>query len=84
MIAVFGLTPDRNSAADFQIHRASPWIADCSGTAGSRGTNADRVINSNAKFFNTGTVAGGTWRRNVNLARGDNVQAASGSDSKEL
>ncbi|MCY4548030.1 MAG: hypothetical protein OXC28_06665 [Defluviicoccus sp.] len=46
--------------------------------------SADRVIKPNAKFFNIGTVVGGTWRRNVNLARGDNVQAASGSDSEEL
>ena len=43
--------------------------------------NADRVIKSNAEFFNTGTWAGGTWRRNTVSARGDNVQAAMGSSS---
>ena len=45
--------------------------------------NADRVIKSNAEFFNTGTWAGGTWRRNTVLAREDNVQAAVGSNSVE-
>ena len=44
--------------------------------------NADRVIKSNAEFFNTWTWAGGTWRRNAISVRGDNVQAATGSDSK--
>ena len=38
--------------------------------------NADRVIKSNAEFFNTGTWVGGTWRRNTILACEDNVQAA--------
>ena len=45
--------------------------------------NADRVIKSNTEFFNTGTWAGGTWRRNIVWARGDNVQAAMGSNSLE-
>ena len=45
--------------------------------------NADRVIKSNAEFFNTGTWAGGTWRRNTVLTCGDNVQAAMGSNSVE-
>ena len=35
------------------------------------------------EFFNTGTWAGGTWRRNTILTRGDNVQAAMGSNSVE-
>ena len=37
--------------------------------------NADRVIKSNAEFFNTGTWAGGTWRRNTILARGDKADS---------
>ncbi|MCY4589886.1 MAG: hypothetical protein OXE86_04815 [Alphaproteobacteria bacterium] len=41
--------------------------------------NADRVIKSNAEFFNTGTFAGGICRRNTISARGDNVEAAKGS-----
>ena len=45
--------------------------------------NADRVIKSDAEFFKTGTWAGGTWRRNTILARGDNVQAVKGSNSME-
>ena len=35
--------------------------------------NADRVIKSNAEFFNSETWVGGTWRRNTILTRGDNV-----------
>ena len=71
--AVFGLTPDRNSAADFGIQRASGWIADCSSTAGAQAMNADRVIKSNADLFNTRTWAGGIWRKDTISARGDNV-----------
>ena len=45
--------------------------------------NADRVIKSTAEFFNSETWAGGTWRRNTILARGDIVEAAMGSNSVE-
>ena len=43
--------------------------------------NAHRVIKSNADFFNSRTWAGGTWRRNTISARGDNIEAAMGSNS---
>ena len=41
--------------------------------------NSDRVIKSNAKFFNTRTWAGGIWRVTTLSARGDKFQAAIGS-----
>ena len=66
---------------DFPILRAFRWIEDWSGPAGARAISTDRVIKSNAEFFNTGTWAGGTWRRKTISKRGDNVEAATGSDS---
>lgn len=38
--------------------------------------NAVRVIKSNAEFFNSGTWAGGPWRRDIISARGDDSEAA--------
>jgi len=83
-VDIFGFAVRRSGVTDFPVLGAFRWFVDCFCLAGAREMSAGRVINSNAKFFNTGTVAGGTWRRNVNLAGGDNVQAASGSDSEEL
>ena len=40
-----------------------------------------RVIKSDAKFVNTVTGVGGTWRGNTILVRGDDVQVAMGSNS---
>ncbi len=61
-VGVFGLAALRNGLADFPMHRASRWIVQCSGSAGARAVNPDRVIKSNTEFFNTGTWAGDTWR----------------------
>ena len=72
-VVVFGLTADRNSLTDFPILWACQWIADCSDSAGAQAMNADRVIKSNAELFNTGTWAGGIWRKDTISARGDNV-----------
>ena len=41
---------------------------------------ADRVINSNAEVFNTGTWEGGTWQRNTVSERGDIFEAATGGN----
>ena len=45
--------------------------------------NADRVIKSNAEFFNIRTWAGDTQRRNAISARGDDVEVTIGSGSVE-
>ena len=82
-VVVRGLTADRNSLTDLPLLWASQWIADCSDSAGAQAMNADRVIKSNAEFFNTRTWAGGIWRRNTISARGDNVEAAMGSSSAQ-
>ena len=72
-VVVFGLTADRNSLTDFPILWTCQWIADCSDCAGAQAMDADRVIESNAELFNTGTWAGGIWRKDTISARGDNV-----------
>ena len=81
VVVVFGLTPDRNSAAEFPIHRGFRWIADCFSIAGAEAMNADLVIKSNVEFFNSRTWAGGTWRRRTISAFGNNVEPVMSSNS---
>ena len=45
--------------------------------------NADRVIKSNAEFFNTASLAVRTWRRNAIREHGDGVGADMGSMSAQ-
>ena len=42
--------------------------------------NVHRVIKSNAEFFVAKAEAGSTWRSNAISARGDDVDAAKGSN----
>ena len=79
-VVVFGLTADRKGPTVFPMLRASRWIADCPGSRGADATNAEPVINPDAEFFDTGTWAGGTWLRNAMSERGDDFEAAMGSN----
>ena len=79
-VVVFGLTADRKGPTVFPMLRASRWIADCPGSRGAEATNADPDINPDAEIFNTRTWAGGTWLRNAMSERGDDFEAAMGSN----
>ena len=81
VVVVFGLTPDDNGSTDFPIFRASRRTVDSSGSAGGPPMSADRVINSNAEVFNTGTWAGGAWQRNTVSEHGDIFEAATGGNA---
>ena len=65
VVVVFGLTSDRDGSTVSPIFRVSRSIVQCSGSAGVRAMNLDRVIKSNAVVFNIGTRTGGVWRRST-------------------
>lgn len=80
VVVIRDLTAGRYDATDFLILRASRRFVDCFGSADFQGMNANRAIKSNVGLLNIGTGAGGTWRRNAVLARGNGVQAATGGN----
>jgi len=70
-VIVRGVAADRNGLTEGPILRAFRRVADCSGSAGTRAMNGNRVIKSNVEIFNIRTWAGCTWRRNTYSAPTD-------------